>query len=355
MIGYYVHHQGAGHLARARALADALAERGGPGLTVLSSLPRPCDWGAGWVSLARDDGGPADGPPRHPTAGGRLHWAPLAHPGLRERMSAISCWLAEAAPAAVVVDVSVEVLALVRLHGVATVGVVLPGERGDAAHLLGLDLADELVGFWPAAAQCVLGGPPDATRRRVRALGALSSRPPAPVVDRAPGGAAGRSPGGGRVVLLGGAGGTTVGEAEVAAAVAQTPDWSWTVLGAAGASWVDDPGPAVRSADVVVTHAGQNAVAEVAQARRPAVVLPQPRPHDEQVATGRVLERLGMPVAVLPRWPGQGWASLLARTAALDGRRWAAVVRRRGARPVRRRGARGRRWLSSGLSRAWAC
>ena len=52
MIGYYVHHQGRGHLGRARALARHLDEP----VTGLSSLSRPHDWRGPWRDLPEDDG-----------------------------------------------------------------------------------------------------------------------------------------------------------------------------------------------------------------------------------------------------------------------------------------------------------
>ena len=51
MIGYYVHHVGAGHLNRARAVAL----RAEVTVTGLSSLPMPADWPGPWVQLERDD------------------------------------------------------------------------------------------------------------------------------------------------------------------------------------------------------------------------------------------------------------------------------------------------------------
>src|SRR2546430_2737882 len=78
---------------------------------------------------------------------------------------------------------------------------------------------------------------------------------------------------------------------------AATPAGRWDVMGhppGAGTGprnltwhgWVDEVWPRRSDAGVVATHAGQNAVAEVAAARRPAIVLPQNRPHGEQHATG---------------------------------------------------------------------
>ena len=66
----------------------------------------------------------------------------------------------------------------------------------------------------------------------------------------------------------------------------------------------------------------QGALAEVAAARRPAVVLPQQRPHYEQFATGRALAHGSWPVVVAGDAAAADWPSLLKRAAGLDGQRW---------------------------------
>ncbi len=313
MIGYYVHHVGRGHLNRAIAFADLGARRGRP-VTVLSSLPAPPDRVGDWVQLAPDAGG---GAPCDPTARGRLHWAPLGHAGLRDRMAAVSAWIGSTRPDVMVVDVSVEVLLLSRLHGVPTVSVVLPGRRDDPAHLLGLDVADALVGFWPeraAGAGGMLRGVPDDVLRRLTCVGAFSRF--AVAEDRDPG--AGR-----RVALLLGRGGHDISAADIAAARAEAADWTWDVLDGSSDGWVEDPAARLAQADVLVAHAGQNALAEVAALRRPAVVLPQRRPHDEQVTTADVLKGGEWPALVRPRWPHGEWRAVLEEARELDGSGWA--------------------------------
>ncbi|KQP65258.1 glycosyltransferase [Nocardioides sp. Leaf285] len=322
MIGYYVHHHGKGHLHRATGLARVLHARGVE-VTGLSSLPAPEAWPGPWVRLDRDDEGSQA---LDVSAGGRLHWVPRHDGGLRRRSAQVSRWIEEAVPDRVVVDVSVEVALLARLHGVPVTGVVLPGRRGDAAHLLGLDVCDQLVGFWPAVATGAPGGPgmlrdvPDTVLERLHAVGGLS-RLTAPPAAEAP---ERRTPGRERsVVVLLGAGGDTVGADVLDLARAQTPGWRWTVLGGAHGAWVPDPTALLAEAEVVVTHAGQNAVAEVATLRRPAVVVPQDRPHDEQRCTGEALAAGPWPVVVEPHLPADGWAARLEAVAALDGEGWA--------------------------------
>ncbi|WP_026374290.1 glycosyltransferase [Agrococcus lahaulensis] len=312
MIGYYVHHHGRGHLSRATAIATAL----GRPLTGLSSLPAPPDWPGDWVQLPADD---ADAPVVDAEARGRLHWVPLDHSGLRARMARIAQWIDEHRPDAIVVDVSVEVALLARLHGVPVVTIAMPGDRRDPAHELGYAIAAEIIGAWPPEAG-LLGGAPGLAGR-VHAVGAISRfapRAPAPLDARR------------RVVVLGGAGGDTFTADAVARAREDAPGWEWTHLGANG-SWTDDPWSALLGATVVVTHAGESAIAEVAAARRPAIVIPQERPHDEQRCTAAVLADERWPALVQAEWPTTGWSALLERAVALDAGGWQAWNDGRGA------------------------
>lgn len=318
MIGWYVHHQGHGHLHRAGRVALELAARGEP-VTGLSSLPRPPGWPGAWLQLARDDEG---GPPEDPTAHGRLHWVPRRDAGLARRQAQVSTWIAREAPRVLVVDTSVEVALLARLHGTPTVSVVPPGRREDEPHRLAFEVADAVVGAWPPGwTEHLLPTTPRQLRDRVDAVGAVArystaAAPPPP-----------RRPGPPRAVLLAGTGDAGPTPAQVRAAVADAAGWQWQLLGRQVdrelGGWVGDPWPLLRDADVVVTHAGQNALAEVAAARRPAVVLPRDRPFAEQRTTGAALVRHGgLPVLVRERWPEQGWSQLLASAAELDGEAW---------------------------------
>jgi hypothetical protein len=125
------------------------------------------------------------------------------------------------------------------------------------------------------------------------------------------------------VLVLWGEGGSEVTERDVAGAREATPGWQWVQRGgehpAAPDLWAE-----LAGADVVVTHAGQNAVADVAHARRPAVVVAQSRPHDEQLATARAVDRMGLAEG-LERWPEPGrWADLLRRAQERGGLGWQA-------------------------------
>ena len=93
-------------------------------------------------------------------------------------------------------------------------------------------------------------------------------------------------------------------------------------MGLRGGRRTPDPWPDICAADVVITHAGQSCVADVAAARRPAIVLPQPRPFDEQRATAETLRRHRL--AVTSRgWPdARAWRCFIEQARAADPSSW---------------------------------
>ncbi|MEO7448329.1 MAG: hypothetical protein ABI336_08650 [Humibacillus sp.] len=302
VVGWYAHHLGAGHVARARIVASLMTAD----VTILSSAQRPDDWPAErWVDLPRDD---APGGLDH-DAGGTLHWAPLQHKGFGDRMGTVASWVTDHHPSAVVTDVSVEVALLARLLGVPVVTFVKPGDRSDAQHQLGYDSATALLATWPREAE-VVGGWQPRWDSKTTWLGSFS---------RFDGRATTPSPGQRRVALVWGAGGTDVSEEQIDAARRASGEWSWTVCRDVGA---DELWHSLQDADVVVGHAGQNVVSEVAAARRASVIIAQTRPHDEQHFTVRGLRSLGIGRA-LPQWPAtQEWPALLDDAARTDTSSW---------------------------------
>jgi hypothetical protein len=249
------------------------------------------------VPLDRDDDrapGVPDPAGADPTVGGLLHWAPLGHPGHARRLAAIAGAIAHRRFDRFVVDVSVEVALLVRLLGVATVVVTQPGDRTDEPHRLAYASASRVLAPWPAGAHRHPTNPPWVE------VGGIS---------RFDGRTREAEPDPGTVLVLGG--GFATGD--LAAAAAATPGTRWQFAGGSASTWIDDPWEALQRSEVVVAAAGQNSVADLAAAGARAVVLPQPRPFDEQVATGRVLA--GRRLAVVEAaWPREtAWPALLDR------------------------------------------
>ena len=319
LVGWYVHHHGAGHRTRFSAVRPHLDAD----VVVFSSLSAPVDLpdDTTWIELERDDA-PTTGPDgvvrrpaeASPTVGGLLHWAPVGHPGHASRLARIAGEIAGAADGgrpfdAMVVDVSVEVTLFVRLLGVEVVVVSQPGDRTDEPHRLAYDAASRVIAPWPAGTHD--SSALDRVAEKVRWVGGISRQDGRGASDR------GSAVVPGSVLFVGGAGGSDHGDlsAAVARAARATPGTTWSALGLD--TWVDDPWSAMTSAEVIVTWAGQNTVADLAALGARAVVVPQTRPFDEQLTTARALDRAGLAV-VAPSWPvDDEWPSVVERARGL--------------------------------------
>ncbi|MGB6181690.1 MAG: glycosyltransferase [Rhodococcus sp. (in: high G+C Gram-positive bacteria)] len=274
-------------------------------MTVLSSLPGPevTDPFADWIELPMDTGDPTAA---DPTAHGVLHWAPTSTPGMTSRMATIADFVDRHRPRSVVVDVSVEVAVFVRLLGVRVTVFAMPGTRTDRAHRLGYEIADRIVAPWSDSVYHPEWLQPFDDKTVY--AGCISRH-----ADRTRSGTRDAD----TVAVLAGAGGSHLTTDYLNDVRTYTPSLHWRGIGAPGTPWVEDVWPLLTSAGVVVTHAGQNAVADVAASGSPAVVVAEDRPHDEQLATARALGDAGLAVA-LESWPDpSAWPAIIERARAL--------------------------------------
>jgi hypothetical protein len=208
----------------------------------------------------------------------------------------------------VVVDVSVEVANLVRLLGVPVITVAMPGRRDDPAHQWGYRLSTRILAPWTREVYDPPWLHPFADR--IHYVGAFSrfdhpsARPPRVPFRRG--------------AVLCGAGGGSLRRSHVATLEAHHPEIRWDVMGGP-ATWRDDVWDLLVGSDVVVSHAGQNAIAEIATAGRPAVLVAEARPYDEQQEACTALERAG-----IARW-SRDWDGVNAELAkpAVDPHHWA--------------------------------
>lgn len=309
-IGWYVHHHGHGHITRFLAIRPQLDAD----VVCFSTLeaPSPLPDRTIWIQLDRDDlaesgsGGslsePADA---DPTAAGLLHWAPLGHRGHRSRLAHIAAEIVKHPVAAFVVDVSAEVTLFVRLLGIPVVLVGQPGRRTDDAHKMAFRAASRILAPWPAG---VVTQPDFGDGVDVVHTGGISrydGRQPLSDDTRS-----------GVLVMLG-SGGGDVSDDDLRALDEALPEETITVLGP-GRDWQDDPWQALSSAEIVVSWAGQNSIADLAAAGARGIVIPQQRPFDEQVEMATALEHAGL--AVVERgWPeAWQWPSVLDRARAQD-------------------------------------
>lgn len=324
-IGYYVHHQGAGHLERGCAVQSKLAractligtiDRASLGSATISVLPLPDD---------RIDGSFA-GADRETDGPFAFHYAPLGHQGVRHRMAAIARWAADTDPALLVVDVSVEVALFARLLSVPTIVVRLAGNRTDPAHTEAFRSAAALVAPFPEALEA--RETPDWVRAKTLYAGLLGPTDTMRGVE-------GR---GTTVLVVLGRGGERRPVSDLVAAARSVPDRAWHVLGELDDGllaplppnlhlhgWVADPAAHVACAAIIVGAGGDGVVGLAASHAKRLVCLPQPRAFDEQVVKARALAHGGAAV-VRETWPVD-WPAVIDEAAALDPAAIASLVR----------------------------
>jgi predicted glycosyltransferase len=307
-IGYYVHHQGAGHLVRAQAIAKAARDR----FVLLGT-----GIGSIGVDLADDRHGTyafdgADGSECRPDA---LHYAPLDHDGVRSRVAKITHWIAAEKPSLMVIDVSVEIAMLARLASVPAVYVRLNGDRTDVAHLEAFRGAVSLLA--PFHEQLESPTTPQWVRDKTTYLPGITGKPSA------------CSDHGRRTVLMVVGRGGRAGDGEaIARAASQCPQWHWRVIGPCLMpnrlpqnleilGWIDRPGQFIADATLVVGAAGDGLVGSVLAAGKPFICLPEDRPFDEQYATARGLGAASAAL-LLDHWPEpERWPGLIVEALAL--------------------------------------
>lgn len=315
-IGYYVHHQGAGHWQRACGIADALERP----CTLIGTFDVEQRAAAGRSLIDLPDDRIAgfegrDGEFERPRG---LHYAPLGVPSVRARMAQIAGWIDACDPALMIVDVSVEIALLARLMSVPTVMVRLAGRRDDEPHLEAFRSAERLLAPFPPEFDDP--GLPPWIGDKTFFAGLLSSPPRL----------ASRAEQADKIVVLFGRGGQG-GDLSVLAAAARTvPDAQWHVLGpVAGRNaqappnlhlhgWVEPVDAHLVDAALVIGAAGDGTLASVAAHGKRFVCIPEPRPFDEQRVKAEALARTGA-LILRDTWASVAdWGALVRAGMSLD-------------------------------------
>ncbi|MEO5901827.1 MAG: glycosyltransferase [Ilumatobacteraceae bacterium] len=333
MIGFYVHHHGAGHLARSQAIIHELVAP----TAVFTSLPT-CramfPLGTHLVELPDDR---VVGSTVEPTAGGGLHWAPTGLAPIKVRSRLLGTWLTGPDAQLLVCDVSVEMAVLGRLCGVPTVVVRSHGDRSDRPHRLALDTAAGLLAPFPAELEDART--PAHIRDRTFYAGLFSRPWPSPISQADARCELGLDRDAPVLTIVVGAGGSSLEASAVGEIASRLRGWQVVLVGTSArpgagggvhtVGWVADVRPWLRAATVVAGHAGANLVAEIALADRPFICVPEERPHDEQYGRARRLEATGAAVVAngwpsAPAWPALVDAAQILGSSRLHG--WAVAA-----------------------------
>ncbi len=316
-VAYYAHHFGTGHLRH----AQRLAELGGLEVQVASTGERRTDLLSADVEYVAL---PPDAVPgQHPGKmrdGDPLHYAPVGK-AIQQRFALLNRAWERFVPDVVMVDVSVEVAMFARLSGYPVAFRRMPGDRGDRAHQMAYAVSDGIFAYFPSALECPAHL--DAFGDKSHYLG-VPETVPAKTLPVSPHCESGPQ----RRVVVQTSLASSIPLRHLAAAAAASPLWLWEVAGSVEEDGtalpgnlqlhgvIRDPGLVLRNADVVISSAGHNAVVAAAASGRPVLLVPEPRPHDEQLHFARALhEAAGVPH--VESWGSQtDWATMLYRVAA---------------------------------------
>jgi UDP-N-acetylglucosamine:LPS N-acetylglucosamine transferase len=321
-IAFYAHHQGQGHLQRARAIASRLSHRA----TIFSSLV--ADHRSNGVEYRHLE---PDYDERCAVESfDHLHYAPLGVDGLRQRAKRLTAWFAEHWPCILVVDVSVEIATLARLCGVPVVYVRQRGERFDTAHNFAYASASRLLAPYPADWE--EPDTPSSWREKTDYAGLISryehlvKDSPAPhthVEDSRR-----------QVTIITGFGGAPLAANALVEAARVCPQWDFAIIGrldhipsthpsnASFVGLVDDPLPFIARSDVIVGSAGDSLVSEVAHLQKRFICVPEDRPFGEQRSTAATLARHELATVLHAPPDATHWPVLLQRALMQDPNRW---------------------------------
>lgn len=326
-FGFFVHHQGRGHIGRVKAIIERLDDRPLTVFSVAGDAFEGLDDRVTAVTLDNAIGHPSPTPALHdqitPTI---MHSVPMGSAPLTRNAAAFTRFFAEDRPGLFFVDVSAEWAILARLCSVPTVSVRMHGDRSDPGHLGAYQASVSMVA--PYHASLEQPDYPDWARRRTCYSGGLCTTTEAVPTREAARAALGLPADRKIIVTLSGGGGTGAHYASLTMGARADQDALWLALGPlhleghetdfpnlVPLGWVDRPMHYLAAADLVIASAGDNTVHEIARARRPLLCIPEWRYFDEQRVKAAQLARLGA-AHVLDAWPASSaqWQEALVAT-----------------------------------------
>lgn len=315
-IAYYAHSHGSGHCR----YADFVSSLVPGGIVVMTTHRHTFRHAAKVIRLEAEDVAD-DVRHRHLIdVPDHLHYSPVGLSTIRRRALQVLQTVEEEGIDLVIVDVSVEVAALLRASSVPYVYVKMFGNRNDAAHLAAYQGAMRMIAFYPEEFEGAKT--PEWVKRKTTYLGFKPrnrNTQPA-LLDRCDfTGLTEKKP---IISVVKGFGGGREVDHALRQIRARFPYHFLLGLGQFGpfttelldcyAGVVPDITPYLSIADVVVGACGSNLTAEVISLGKPFVPLPCERPYDEQAAIAAALfaNKLGTSLSVflnkgIPLPPGR--------------------------------------------------
>ena len=295
-IGYFVHHQGRGHVQRAAAIAEALV-RHRP-VTLFCARPDLFEMLPAGVELVElpslfeptGDEAPCMASVPSPAT---THCAPLGWPSIREATAIITNWFAKAKPALFVTDVSAELGQLARLCSVPHVAVMQHGERSDPGHMAAYESAVGLLAPYSDALE--QGDRPQWMKDKTYYAPGVGIDIPTIPSRQAAREHLGLELDREIVCVVGGSGGTGTPSAPLTIGARDDANSQWFTIGNIQSEWhetppgnlvhkgwVDNPLHWIAAADRIVSSCGNTTVHSVLAAGKPWIVVPERRYFDEQ-------------------------------------------------------------------------
>lgn len=293
MIGYYAHQHGSGHLNFARLFAKVFDDK----ICTFSSLKKPEALKGQFVQLADEN---PDGTARSENqipVPDYLHYSPVGQRSIQLRSAQILKEVLERNIKLMIVDVSVEIAALMRASSIPYAYVKLPGHRDDAAHVQAFQGAVFILAYYPEEFESEQT--PEWLRKKTIYLGFITDRKIGQQTTA-------NSEEVNNILVISGGGGNErllqamdilperFASAEIN--VIGMPEKNFTNARIRNCGYVQKFQNLLEEADLVVANCGLNSVTEILQAKKAFVVIPEERPYQEQETTANHLYQNGLAV-----------------------------------------------------------
>lgn len=329
-FAFYIHHHGSGHLMRALSIAKQLPKGTvtflGSDLKAYAKLI-PSDIAC--FHLPTDMPQPDDDDAKIQNID-FLHYAPLNVRGLAERASMLINTLRAIPQVVLVVDVSVEVTLLATLAGFPTVVIRQNGERNDLPHLQAYQCAQLLIA--PCPAELMDKSAHSWVEEKTLFSGGFSRYSNMAIARE--------SEIANQIAVLKGSGGSSLDVVTIQEMATLCPLHTFHVIGKIETTTltelpgniilhgqIGEPAVILSQCEIVIGNAGHNTVMEMADLDKKFICITEPRPFEEQVSKGRLLDTNGMCVVIdNSKIDNADWQALINKVKRLPANRWNGVI-----------------------------